>query len=71
MAITDAIVQYRRFLKRRNCSIHTVKNYMHTLRQFITVRIRNYSYRRISVRLGCRLSRWGYLLLLCRFLSCM
>jgi len=35
MAITDAIVQYRRFLKRRNCSIHTVKNYMHTLRQFI------------------------------------
>ena len=35
MAITDAIVQYRRFLKRRNCSIHTVKNYMHTLRQFV------------------------------------
>ena len=35
MAITDAIVQYRRFLKRKNCSIHTVKNYMHTLRQFV------------------------------------
>jgi site-specific recombinase XerD len=35
MAITDAIVQYRRFLKRRNCSKNTVKNYMHTLRQFI------------------------------------
>jgi site-specific recombinase XerD len=35
MVITDAIVQYRRFLKRRNCSSHTVKNYMHTLRQFI------------------------------------
>jgi site-specific recombinase XerD len=35
MAITDAIVQYRRFLKRRNCSIHTVKNYMHTLKQFV------------------------------------
>ena len=35
MAITDAIIQYRRFLKRRNCSIHTVKNYMHTLRQFV------------------------------------
>lgn len=34
MAITDAIVQYRRFLKRRNCSIHTIKNYMHTLRQY-------------------------------------
>jgi len=35
MAITDAVVQYRRFLKRRNCSANTVKNYMHTLRQFI------------------------------------
>ena len=35
MAITEAIVQYRRFLKRRNCSANTVKNYMHTLRQFV------------------------------------
>jgi site-specific recombinase XerD len=35
MAITDAIIQYRRFLKRKNCSVHTVKNYMHTLRQYI------------------------------------
>ena len=35
MAITDAIIQYRRFLKRRNCSIHTVKNYMHTLKHFV------------------------------------
>ena len=35
MAITDAIIQYRRFLKRRNCSTNTVKNYMHTLRQFV------------------------------------
>lgn len=35
MAITDAIIQYRRFLKRRNCSAHTVKNYMHTLVQFV------------------------------------
>ena len=35
MAITDAVVQYRRFLKRRNCSANTIKNYMHTLRQFV------------------------------------
>lgn len=35
MAITDAIIQYRRFIKRRNYSPHTIKNYMHTLRQFI------------------------------------
>jgi len=35
MAITDAIIQYRRFLKRKNYSLHTVKNYMHTLGQFV------------------------------------
>lgn len=35
MAITDAVIQYRRYLKRRNCSDNTVKNYMHTLRQFV------------------------------------
>ena len=35
MAITDAIIQYRRSIKRRNYSSHTIKNYMHTLRQFI------------------------------------
>jgi site-specific recombinase XerD len=35
MAITDAVIQYRRYLKRRNCSANTVKNYMHTLRQFV------------------------------------
>ena len=35
MAITDAIVHYRRFLKRRNYSSHTIRNYMYTLRQFV------------------------------------
>ena len=35
MAITDAIVNYRRFLKRRNYSMHTIKNYMNTIRQFV------------------------------------
>ena len=35
MAITGAVIQYRRFLKRRNCSANTIKNYMHTLMQFI------------------------------------
>ena len=28
MAMTDAIVRYRRFLKRRNVSPNTVKNYL-------------------------------------------
>lgn len=35
MAITNAILNYRRFLKRRNYSGHTIKNYMHTLKQFV------------------------------------
>lgn len=35
MAITDAIINYRRFLKRKNCSKHTIRNYMSTLKQFV------------------------------------
>src|SRR5271169_1166509 len=35
MEHTDAIGRYRRFLKRRNCSVHTVKNYMNILAHFI------------------------------------
>ena len=35
MAITDAIINYRRFLKRRNYSSYTLRNYMNTLRYFV------------------------------------
>jgi len=35
MAMTDAIVRYRRFLKRRNVSPHTVKNYLSSLKHFV------------------------------------
>ncbi len=35
MDITNAIINYRRFLKRKNCSKHTVRNYMSTLKQFV------------------------------------
>ncbi len=35
MAITDSIINYRRFLKRKNCSIGTVKNYMNVLKNFV------------------------------------
>src|SRR3989339_1932828 len=35
MAITSAILNYRQFMKRRNYSVHTIKNYMHTLKQFV------------------------------------
>jgi len=35
MGITNAIINYRRFLKRKNCSKYTVRNYMNTLKQFV------------------------------------
>ena len=35
MDLTNAILNYRRFIKRKNYSTYTVKNYMSTLRQFI------------------------------------
>lgn len=35
MAIIDAIVNFRRFLKRRNHSPHTVKNYLNRLKHFV------------------------------------
>jgi len=35
MSITNSIVNYRRFLKRRNYSPHTVKNYLNTLKHFV------------------------------------
>jgi len=35
MDITNSIINYRRFLKRRNYSLHTVKNYMNMLRHFV------------------------------------
>lgn len=35
MAITDSIINYRRFLKRKNCSRGTVKNYINSLKHFV------------------------------------
>ncbi len=35
MGITDSIVNYRRFMKRRNLSPHTVKNYINMLKHFV------------------------------------
>ena len=35
MALTDSILDYRRFLKRRNYSKYTLRNYMNTLRHFV------------------------------------
>jgi site-specific recombinase XerD len=35
MKLTDAIINYRRYLKRRNYSAHTVKNYLSQLKDFV------------------------------------
>jgi site-specific recombinase XerD len=35
MEITDSIVNFRRFLKRRNLSAHTIKNYLNSLAHFV------------------------------------
>ena len=35
MDITNAIIDYRRHLKRRNCSAQTIKGYMNKLKQFV------------------------------------
>ena len=35
MAITDSILRYRRFLKRRNYSANTIRDYLNTLKHFV------------------------------------
>ena len=35
MVMTDAILNWRRFLKRRNCSPNTVKNYLNIIKHFV------------------------------------
>ena len=35
MALTDSILNYRRYLKRKNFSPHTVKNYLHSVKEFV------------------------------------
>jgi len=51
MAITDSIIRYRRFLKRKNVSPNTVKNYLHGLKHFVLwldVPIETVTYRKIA-----------------------
>jgi site-specific recombinase XerD len=35
MNMTDSIIDFRRFLKRRNFSSHTIKNYLNSIKQFV------------------------------------
>ena len=51
MDITNSIVNYRRFLKRRNYSPHTVKTYLNTLKHFVVwvrVPLEEVSHREVS-----------------------
>ena len=36
MNLTESVLNYRRYLKRKNYSPHTVKNYLHRLQRFFT-----------------------------------
>ncbi|MBN2569544.1 MAG: tyrosine-type recombinase/integrase [Deltaproteobacteria bacterium] len=60
MAITDAIIRYRRFLKRRNVSPNTVKTYMNGLKHFVLwldVPIEEVTYRKITEYIDWMLSQ--------------
>jgi site-specific recombinase XerD len=60
MAITDAIIRYRRFLKRRNASPNTVKSYMNGLKHFVLwldAPIEDVTYRKITEYIDCLLSQ--------------
>ena len=35
MNMTNSIIEFRRYLKRRNYSVHTIKNYLHSIKQFV------------------------------------
>jgi site-specific recombinase XerD len=60
MAITDSIIRYRRFLKRRNVSPNTVKSYMNGLKHFVLwldAPIETVTYRKITEYIDCLLSQ--------------
>ena len=60
MAITDSIIRYRRFLKRKNVSPNTVKNYLHGLKHFVLwldVPIEAVTYRKIGAYIDYLLSK--------------
>ena len=60
MVIIDSIIRYRRFLKRRNVSPNTVKNYMNGLKHFVlwlNVPIEEVTYRKITEYIDYLLSQ--------------
>jgi len=60
MALTESIVNYRRFLKRRNYSAHTVKTYMNTLKHFVVwldAPMEQVTNRKVAAYIDCLLDR--------------
>ncbi len=60
MDVTDAIIRYRRFLKRRNVSPNTVKSYMNGLKHFVlwlNVCIEEVTHRKMTEYIDCLLSQ--------------
>ena len=60
MNLTNVIINYRRYLKRRNFSHHTLKSYLNKLRQFVLwvdVPIENVSYQKVNVYIDHLLAR--------------
>ena len=60
MDITNSILSYRRYLKRRNYSGHTVTHYLNDLKQFLVwvdVPIEQVSERKVSAYIDCLLER--------------
>jgi len=60
MNLTNVIINYRRYLKRRNFSHHTLKSYLNKLRQFVLwvdVPIENVSYQKINAYIDYLLAR--------------
>jgi site-specific recombinase XerD len=60
MPMTNSIVNYRRYLKRRNYSHHTVKNYLNTLKGFVLwvdVPLEEVTYRKVAAYIDYLLAK--------------
>jgi len=60
MDITDSIINYRRFLKRKNCAKGTIKNYMNSLKNFaiwIDLPIEEVTNQHIQAYIDCLLDK--------------